>query len=92
MLALVELKIGRVHVRAVVQLPELPVRLAGATIKWASERFGPVMWVILGVAVIGGVCWYRKQPLERRERIKEVALDIGRFLMDQYEKAEAEVR
>ncbi len=91
MLAVVELKIGRMHVRAVVLLPEAPIRMAGATVKWATERFGPVTWVILGVIAIGGICWYRKQPPERRERIKEVALDIGTRLMDEYEKATTEV-
>ena len=60
--------------------------------KWASEKFGPVAWVILGVAVLGGIYWYRKQPPERRERIKKVALDIGSHLMDQFEKATAEVQ
>src|SRR5258708_21188604 len=32
------------HVRAVVLLPELPVRIAGASMKWASAKFGPVTW------------------------------------------------
>jgi hypothetical protein len=91
-LAMVDLKIGRMHMRAVVLLPEAPVRIAGATVKWASERFGPVTWVILGVIAIGGICWYRKQLPERRERIKEVALDIGTRLMDEYEKATTEVQ
>jgi hypothetical protein len=91
-LRLIDLKIGQMHVRAVVLLPELPTRVAGAGMKWASEKFGPVAWVILGVAVLGGIYWYRKQPPERRERIKKVALDIGSHLMDQFEKATAEVQ
>jgi hypothetical protein len=90
-LRLIDVKIGQMHVRAVVLLPELPVRIAGAGIKWASEKFEPVAWVILGVAVLGGIYWYRKQPPERRERIKEVAFDIGTQLMEQFEKATAEV-
>jgi hypothetical protein len=90
-LAMVDLKVGRMHVQAVVMLPAAPVRMAGATMKWASNRFGPVTWVILGVIAIGGICWYRNQPPERRDRIKEVALDIGTRLMDAYEGAAAEV-
>ncbi len=91
-LAVIDLKIGHMHVRAVVLLPELPVRIVGATVKWASERFGPAAWVILGVIAIGGICWYRRQPPERRERIKKVTIDIGTHLADEYEKATAEVR
>lgn len=74
-LRLIDLKIGQMHIGAVVLLPELPVRTAGAGVKWASEKFGPVAWVVLGLAVLGGIYWHRMQPSERRERIKEVALE-----------------
>src|SRR5258708_26640923 len=47
--------------------------------------------VFLGLVVIGGIYWYRKQAPERRERIKEVTFDIGSRLMDQFEMAMAEV-
>jgi hypothetical protein len=57
-----------------------------------TQRFGPVTWVVLGVIAVGGICWYRKQPPERRERIKEVALDIGTRMMDEYQKATTEIQ
>ena len=65
----------RVH--AVLVVPALPLRLAAAGAKWATERIGPAAWVILVPAALGGIHWYRKQPPERRERIKEVASDVG---------------
>src|SRR5258708_15594018 len=48
--------------------------------------------VFLGLVVIGGIYWYRKQAPERRERIKEVTFDIGSRPMDQFEIAVAEVQ
>ena len=35
----------------------------------------------------GGIYWYRKQPPERRERIKEIAGDIGTHFMREYADA-----
>ena len=91
-LALVEINIGQMRVQAVVIVPTLPVRAVGAAAQWASERIGPAAWVILGLIVTGGVYLYFKQPQERRERIKEVAGDIGTHVLKEYAKATAEVQ
>jgi hypothetical protein len=72
------------QVHAVLVVPALPIRLAAAGVKWATERIGPAAWVILILAAAGGIYWYRKQPPERRERIKEIAGDIGTHFMNEY--------
>jgi hypothetical protein len=82
-MAVVAINIGEIQVRAVVMIPAAPVMAAGAAVKWASDRFGPVAWVILGVLIGGGIYWYRKQPPERRERVKLVACEIGAHLLEE---------
>jgi hypothetical protein len=86
-MAVVAINIGEMQVHAVVTLPALPFRGADAGMKWATDRIGPWAWVILGVIAAGGVFWYRKQPPERREKIKNVAGQIGTHLLDEYAKA-----
>ncbi len=86
-MAVVAINVGEMQVRAVVMLPAVPVRAAGAAVKWAYDRFGPVVWVILGVLIGGGIYWYRKQPQERRERIKQVAGEIGTHLLEEFGSA-----
>jgi hypothetical protein len=86
-MAVVAISVGEMQVHAVVMVPALPARLAAAGFKWASERIGPAAWVILLLAGAGGVYWYRKQPPERRERIKEVAGGICTHFMEEYADA-----
>jgi hypothetical protein len=86
-MAVVAIRIGEMHVQAVVMLPALPVRVAGATMGWATDRIGPAAWVILGVLVAGGVYWYFQQPPERRDRINEAAGQIGSHLLTEFGKA-----
>jgi hypothetical protein len=50
---LVAINVGEMQVQAVVTLPALPVRVAAAGMKWATDRIGPVAWVIVAV-LIGG--------------------------------------
>lgn len=84
-MGVIAVDIGVVHMHAVLMVPALPTQLAVAGGKWASERIGPTaVWVILLVAAVGGFCWYRQQPAERRERIKEVASAIGTRFLDEY--------
>ena len=82
-MAVAAINIGEMQVQAVVMIPAAPVMAAGAAIKWASDRFGPVAWVILGVLIGGGIYWYRKQPPERRERVKQVVGEIGAHLLEE---------
>ena len=86
-MALVAINIGEMRLQAVVVLPAAAVRAAGAAVKWASGRIGPVAWVMLGVLAGGGIYWYRKQPQERREQIKHVAGEIGLHLLEEFGKA-----
>lgn len=86
-MALIAINIGEIQVHAVLVVPALPIRLAAVGIKWATERIGPAAWVILILAAAGGIYWYHKQPPERRERIKEIAGDIGTHFMDKYASA-----
>ena len=83
-MAVAAINIGEMQVQAVVMIPAAPVMAAGAAVKWASDRFGPVAWLILGVLIGGGVYWYRKQPPELRERVKQVAGEIGTRLLKEY--------
>jgi hypothetical protein len=83
-MAVVAINIGEVQLRAVMTLPALPVRAADATMKWATDRIGPLAWVILGAIIAGSVYWYCKQPPERRDKIKQVAGEIGTSWLQQY--------
>ncbi|MGH3394033.1 MAG: hypothetical protein ACRDPO_05020 [Streptosporangiaceae bacterium] len=46
-MAVIAINIGEMRVHAVLVVPALPVRLAAAGVKWASERIGLAAWVIL---------------------------------------------
>jgi len=82
-MAVATIRVGEMQVRAVVLLPELPARAAVGAFKWTYERIGPVTWVLVAVLAGGGIYWYCKQPPERRERIKQVAGDIGASYLKQ---------
>jgi hypothetical protein len=86
-MAMIAINIGEMQVHAALVVPALPIRLAAAGVKLASERIGPAAWVILLLAAAGGIYWYRKQPPGRRERIKEIADDIGTHFMNEYSDA-----
>jgi hypothetical protein len=86
-MAVLAINIGEVHLRAVILLPELPLRAAGAAMDWATEKIGPWAWVILGVVIAGGIYWYSKQPPERRDQIKTTAGQVATHLLQEYGKA-----
>lgn len=90
-MAVIDIKIGQVHVNAIVMVPALPVRLVGGAAKWAAEKIGPAAWIILAVLAAGGTYLYFRQPQERRERVKEIAGKVGTYLLDEYMAATAEV-
>jgi hypothetical protein len=83
-MAVVAINIGEVRLHAAIVVPALPVRIAGATMNWAAGKIGNYAWVILGLAVAGGIYWYFKQPAERRDAIKEAAGSIGTHVIEQY--------
>jgi hypothetical protein len=83
-MAVVAINVGEMQVHGVVMVPAVPARAAGAAFKWSYDRIGPVTWAILGVLIGGGICWYCRQPAERRERIKQVAGEIGAGYLQQY--------
>jgi hypothetical protein len=66
------------------------IAVAGAT-KWAADRIGPAAYLILAVLVVGGIYLYRKQPQERKEAIRNFAVESGKFLMEQANQAMATV-
>lgn len=90
-MAMAAINIGEMQVRVIVMIPAAPAMAVGATAKWASDRFGPAAWVILGVLIGGGFYWYRKQPPERRERVRQVAGEIGTHLLEEYGTAAGRV-
>ena len=86
-MAVVAINVGDMQVQAVIWLPTVPLRAAGAAMKWATDRIGPAAWVLLAVVIGGAIFWYFKQPTERRDTIKKVASSIGTHLMDEYTEA-----
>jgi hypothetical protein len=83
-MAVLAVNIGEVQLQAVVVVPALPFRLAGATMKWATGKIGNYAWVILGLAAAGGIYWYFNQPPERRDTLKKAAGSIGTHVMNEY--------
>ena len=90
-MAMAAINIGEMQVRVIVMIPAAPAMAVGAAVKWASDRFGPAAWVILGVLIGGGFYWYRKQPPERRERVRQVAGEVGTHLLEEYGTAAGRV-
>lgn len=85
--AVVEIGIGEARVQAILTIPAVPVQAVGATMKWATGRFGPAAW-IAGAVLMGGVgFWLYRQPADRRDRIKAVAAQIGKHFLDEYQAA-----
>jgi len=76
-MAVLAINIGEVQLQAVIFIPSLPFRVVGVAMEWATEKIGPLAWVILGAGVAGGIVWYCKQPPERRDQINKVAGDIA---------------
>jgi hypothetical protein len=83
-MAVVAINIGEMQVHAIVMIPATPVMAAGAAVKWASDRFGHITWVVLGLLVGGGIYWYCKQTPEYRARTREVAGKVGTRLMEEF--------
>ncbi len=48
----IDLRIGEIHMNAVVMIPAAPVMAIGGAAKWASEKLGPVAWSCLARS-----CW-----------------------------------
>lgn len=86
-MAVVAINVGDMQVQAVIWLPSIPFRAAGAAMKWATDRMGPAAWVLVAVLIAGGTYWYCKQPSGRRDTIQKVASSIGTHLMDEYTTA-----
>ncbi len=90
--AAIDVTFGEARVQAVATVPAAPAVAIGATVKWAVERFGPIVWVILGLAMVGGVVAYRRQPLERQDEIKRLAGGVVEFIMEEFADASASVQ
>jgi hypothetical protein len=86
-MAVVAINIGEMQVQGIVMIPAAPAMAAGAAVKWASDRFGPVTWVILGLVAAGGIYWFCKQPPERRAQVRQAAAETGTRLLKEIEMA-----
>jgi hypothetical protein len=75
------------RVQAAIVIPAAPFGVAGAVMKWATDRIGPAAWVILGLALVGGTYWYLRQSADCRDRIKTVAGTVGTHALEEYNKA-----
>jgi hypothetical protein len=85
--AAIDVKAGESHVQGIMLVPATPVVAVGATTKWAADTVGPMAWIALALLVVGGVALYRHQPAERKERIKQVASETGKLVLDEYTSA-----
>src|SRR6266436_1993208 len=85
-MAVLAVNIGEVQLQAVIMLPELPLRAAGAAMEWATEKIGPWAWLTLGVVVAGGIYWYCKQPPDSRDRIKTTTGQVATHFMQEYSR------
>ena len=90
-LAVIEVRAGETQLQVATVLPAALVLAVGGITKWAADRVGPVAYVILAVLVVGGIYLYRKQPEERKETIRNFAVESGKFLMEQANQAMATV-
>jgi len=82
-MAVVAINVGEMQVRAVVRIPAAPAMAIGGAVKWAYDRVGPITWVTLGVLTVGGIYWYRQQPIERQVQITKVAGEVGTHLLEE---------
>jgi hypothetical protein len=90
-LAVIEVRAGETQLQAVAFVPAAPALAVGGVTKWAADRIGPAAYLILAVLVVGGIYLYRKQPEERKETIRNFAVESGKFLMEQANQAMATV-
>ena len=86
-MAVAAIKVGEMRVQAIITVPAIPVRAAAAGVKWAAGRIGPAAWVITGALIGGGIWWYCKQPPQRRDSIREAAVQAVTPLMENYTAA-----
>lgn len=83
-MAVVAINVGEIEVQAIVMIPMAPVMAVGTAVRWASDRFGPVAWVVLGLLVGGGTYWFCRQPPERREQARQVAGKAAMRLLEEF--------
>lgn len=89
--ASIEIRVGESRLRGVTMVPAAPVIVVGAAGKAAADRFGPLAWLVLGAALVGGVYVYTKQPIERKQKIKSTAIVIGKALLEEVGNVNAEI-
>ena len=80
---------GDAEVRAVAMIPAAPLFALGVGTKHAYDRFGPIALGVAGLLAAGGVLLYFKQPVERRESIKNGMGKVLRALVEMYGEAAA---
>jgi len=86
-MAVAAIGVGETRIQTIVMVPAIPARAAAAGVKWAAGRIGPAAWVITGALIGGGIWWYCKQPPERRDSIREAAVQAVTPLVENYNTA-----
>ena len=79
------------QLQAVAFVPTAPALAVAEATKWAADRIGSVVYLIFVVLARVGYYLYRKQPKERKETIRNFAVESGKFLMEQANQAMATV-
>ena len=91
LVAAIDIAVSERRLQAVATVPAAPIVAVGAGGKWVADRIGPVIWVIIGLLILGGVVAYLRQPPERKDAIKRVASEVGRFLLEEASRAANEI-
>jgi hypothetical protein len=86
-IAAIDVTVGERRFQALATVPVAPIVAVGVGAKWVADRIGLVVWVIVGLLIVVGVVAYQRQPPERKDTIKRVAGDAGRFLLEEGSRA-----
>lgn len=90
-LAAVDLNNGATRLQALTAVPVMPALAAWTGIRWAESRVGRVVWIALAIAALLGVVRYRDWKTETKRGIKEILMDVGLQLVDEFSQAAAVV-
>jgi hypothetical protein len=87
----IALRLGESRFQASIMVPAAPFMAVGALTKWGAQKIGPWAWVLLCAAVVLGGVAYTCQPDDRRERIKDFAIETSKIVLKIMAEAAADL-